>query len=140
MIMAATAANNRGIQDLVYALNNLSVRFQETRRKPTKYSVTLFISLSVIIFVGIMAASMALIPGDSLLLGNTASNTIGERFQFSLVISASAGVIPGIAYAILRDQEVQRKNDELAALSQEIRHYRSNIVLLKQEEAAKHLQ
>ncbi|OLD41567.1 MAG: hypothetical protein AUI60_01275 [Thaumarchaeota archaeon 13_1_40CM_2_39_4] len=138
--MAATAANNRGIQDLVYALNNLSVRFQETRRKPTKYSVTLFISLSVIIFVGIMAASMALIPGDSLLLGNTASNTIGERFQFSLVISASAGVIPGIAYAILRDQEVQRKNDELAALSQEIRHYRSNIVLLKQEEAAKHLQ
>lgn len=63
----------------------------------------------------------------------------GESMQFSLIIATSAGLVPAIAYAVFRDSQIQKKNEELAALGLEMKYIRSKILTQRQEKAAANL-
>lgn len=133
-------------KELRKMLDRAAAKLEVTRERPSKYSVRITIIASIVIFVGVFVGIVST-PIDQHLLTNIfqASTdperpaTLAEKLQLSLIISVSGGVVPGIAYVIFRDKEEQQKNKELEAISHEIRHIRSKILVLKQEKAAESL-
>ena len=155
-------------------LDTFGVEMELRRAAPSasKYSVTIAISSSIVIF-GVMFSGLLLVPIEDLAapavqtITNTTSGngeneptpnpdgqskpnplaesapasllttSLGEagtdRIEFALIISSSGGVIPGIAYVILRDVEKEHRNQRLEALSLKMRYLRSKILSLKQE-------
>jgi hypothetical protein len=136
--MAAPAwVKERKISNLEDTVSDLAFQLYSKRKEPSKISIGLVIGLSIGIFVALFAGLSFSIRDFSLGTNAfTGTAAVGGALQFALIVAASGGIIPGIAYALFRDREVQRKNEELAALSLEIEYVRSRILTLKQEEIA----
>lgn len=121
-------------------LDDVVVKLREKRGESPKTSFKATIAISIIIFVilfGGMSIDISQVGEGGSGMGITIRESTEGSREFSLIIAASGGLIPAIIYAIFRDQRIQEKNDQLAALSLQIKHIRSQILVLKQDEAAK---
>jgi hypothetical protein len=143
--MAAPAwVKSRDVSFLEDTVDDRAGQLQSKRKEASKISIPLVIGLSIGIFIALFAGLIVLFGGLSFSIGDfslgtnafTGTAAVGGALQFALIVAASGGIIPGIAYALFRDREIQRKNEELAALGLEIKYLRSKILTLKQEEIA----
>lgn len=122
-------------------LQTFALDLERIRREPSKYSPSWTILFSIAIFVATIIG-LTLAPIDEAAMTNLFQGFFdreagADKIQFIILMSASAGIIPGIAYAILRDIEKERRNEELEALGLKLRYIRSRILLLRQEKAVK---
>ena len=126
-------------------LEKFAAELERMRGEPpkSKYSAHHAIYLSVGVFVALMAgllvAPIEETAATELFKGFFEKAPGGNTIQFALIMSASGGMIPGIAYVIVRDVEKQRKNEELESISLSMRQVRSKILSLKEDAAARDL-
>jgi len=140
--------NNSDVSKLEGFLDKLAAQLHSKRKEPTKTNLPQAMMLSVGIFVALFVALSVTLPnvsfsGNAFIGSSTQPSTEasrnGDAVQFSLIVASSGGIIPGLAYALTRDREVQQKNEELAALGLEMKYLRSKILTLKQAEAVTRL-
>ena len=126
-------------------LDKRASQLRQVRLAPPKYSANVTIIISIAVF-GLLFGGLMAFPIESIGAANMFHNFFGgedsddgDRIQFAIIISASSGAIPGIAYTILRDVEKEQRNDRLVALTLEMRHIRSRILAIRQKEAGESL-
>jgi hypothetical protein len=140
MAAEPTWVSSRDIFALENTLDSLAAKLQSKRKEPAKTNLNYAIMLSVGIFVALFAGLSFTLPnisfGVNAFVGSSEAGS-AEALQFSFIVAASGGIIPGVAYALLRDSEVRRKNEELASLGLEMKYLRSKILTLRQQEAGK---
>jgi peptidoglycan hydrolase CwlO-like protein len=111
-------------------LSILGLKFADKRKEPSRYPVWAVILASGVVFVSLFSATY-MAPTDS--ISGLPQETINQRIQNALIFGLTGGIIPSISYGVLRNRELQHRNDELAALSVEKRELRSKITTIRQQ-------
>lgn len=111
-------------------LSILGLKFADKRKEPSRYPVWAVILASGLVFISLFSMTY-MAPTDS--IPGISQETVNQRIQNAIIFGLTGGIIPSISYGVLRNRELQHRNDELAALSVEKRELRSKITTIRQQ-------